>query len=179
MATASAKDGNESSQIISRVFPLSNQTSPFVLLQNNELFRHGPMPIIIDQLPSEQDEEDAFDFECAIVLYNYGVSHGLLAEWAIALNYSPIVHQTQCLRASAMCFFELSHSLLTQIVKESFHEPAMLLGMLLTRSLIQTSLDLGRSAEKYRKEQDRLLVLVRHQHRLFPATAELCVAPAA
>jgi hypothetical protein len=178
MATATAKDANHC-QFVAHVYPLSNQIAPFALLQNDKFFQHGSMPIIIDQQPNEEDEDDAFDLECAIVLYNYGVSHSLLADWAIAVNYIPMVCQVQCLRVSALCFFELSHSLFTQLVKETLQLPAMLLGMLLTRSLIPNCLELGRSPDKYRKEQERLLVLVRHQHRLFPAATELRAAPAA
>lgn len=183
VTVTTAKDDSRRSssncQFAASVRPLSNQSPPFALLNNDLLFRHGPMPIIIDQLPKEEDEDDAFDLECAIVLYNYGVSHSLLAEWAIAVNHTPILCQVSCLRVSALCFFELSHSLLTQLVKESLQFPAMLLGILLTRSLIQSCLDLGRSPDKYRKEQDRLLVLVRCQHRLYHAATELKAAPAA
>jgi hypothetical protein len=179
MATFTAKDANNHSQFVAHVYPLSNQIAPFALLQNDTFFRHGSMPIIIDQQPKEEDEDDAFDLECAIVLYNYGVSHSLMADWVLAMNYTPILCQVPCLRTSALCFFELSHSLFTQLVKETLQLPAMLLGMLLTRSLIPSCLELGRSPDKYRKEQERLLVLVRHQHRLFPAATELRAAPAA
>jgi hypothetical protein len=58
-----------------------SQAPAYSLSQSSEFFDRVPMPIYIEQITMEEgDGKAVLLFECAIVLYNLGLSHSLLAQ---------------------------------------------------------------------------------------------------
>lgn len=151
------------------------------------------MPSFLSSSIQYQQNKMTMAHSNVIVLYNYGLSHNVLAAVnaapqqpheegepaATSIRVSNSLIQTS-MRMSAARILELSERLLSKIITECIFQPSstILLGMLLMRSLIRVFVDLDRPASKYRTTLSRLVAMVQLQHRLFPAADEQCVAPA-
>jgi hypothetical protein len=168
---------------------VSSQTLAYALFEpNDDFFRQVPMPIFIETI--QDDDRNMIvelDLKCAIVLYNYGLSHSLLAS-ASADNESTLFS----LRHSALRCFQLAEAVFVKINeqrnddedKDSEYfdvQETMLLGLLLMRSLVQVNVELDRapSADAYRQALNKSLAFVQQQHRLCPVAHDLHGAPAA
>jgi hypothetical protein len=165
---------------------VSSQTLAYALFEtSDDFFRQVPMPIFIEMMQDDDTDMSAgFDFECATILYNYGLSHSLLA------NASADNESTQfSLRHSALRCFQLAETILVKIDEqcddddmEYFEiQETMLLGALLMRSLVQVNDELNRapSANAYRQALQKSLAFVQQQHRLCPVAHDHHAAPAA
>jgi hypothetical protein len=164
-------------QIVHLVKPLSNAAMAYTIFKDTSLLPFDPMPIFIDLIPVEEEgsEDDAFDIECAILLYNFGLAHRLLATTMTATSESARIRNS--LKQSSFCFLEMARTLLSKI--DEFNQQAVFLHVLLTRALIQSCLDLGRSPDEYRRVFTRLYAIARGKHEFFPLQYESRGAAAA
>lgn len=168
------------------VKPIDSQTLAHELVEkkNGDFFHQVPMPIFIDPTDGLEDEDSTFDFESAIILYNYGLSHSLLA------NRSKDNQTIQnSLRQSSLRVFELAETIIDEMFDnchddsliETCIQETLMFRILLTRSLIQSNLDLNQPApaDVHRNVLKQLLALVEQRHRFCPSANELRIAPTA
>lgn len=172
--------------VMSAVRPVDSQTLPHELVEkkNSDFFQQVHMPVFIDPVEGLEDDDSTYDFESAMILYNYGLSHSLLA------NAS---HENQSiqlsLRQSSFRVFELAETIVDEMFDncqddgcvETCVQETLMFRILLTRSLIQISMDLNQSvsANTHEKVLSELLALVEQRHRFCPAANELRIAPTA
>jgi hypothetical protein len=88
----------------------------YTLLHDKDLSHRILMPIIIDKTTSnmrdevEDDKESMFDFECATVLYNYGLLYSLSSTTANSNQSSE--NNSLMFQQSALCIQELAAAVL-------------------------------------------------------------------
>lgn len=157
--------------------PISNVAMAYTSVKSTSFLPRELSPIFIDLIPLEEEsnDDDAFDIECAIVLYNFGLAHHILAKMMIQSSESARVQSS--LQESAFSFLDLAHALLSKI--NEFNQQAVFLDVLLTRALIRCCHELGRSADEYHRAFTRLYTIVRGQHEFLPLQYESRAAAAA
>lgn len=162
-----------------RINPIWSQKPAHSLLHNNDFFERIPIPIYIEQITMEDGNEMAIlFFECAIILYNLGLSHSLLAE-------DSGIGSVQCaVRESSLRIMEIAETVLANMYEHchsssDYIQETILFNMLLMRGLIQNKLELNQPSGEHCKVLSDLLTYLRHQQRLYPEANELKVASAA
>jgi hypothetical protein len=177
------------------VKPISSQTHhAYTLLQDGVLSHHIPMPIIIDKTSSvrdgeEEEKESTFDFECATILYNYGLLYSISSTIATTTSRSSEINAMTA-RQSALRIQELASTVLSRI-DERYHsqqqqsscypmQERVLLGLLLTHGLIDSYKAMNRTPPKeYYMALSQLKDYLQQQHQFYPAAHELRIAPVA
>lgn len=96
--------------------------------------------IRIDVISDEEQDFETTDINCAILLYNYGVAHGIQA------SQTKGTENKEKLRQACLHVFQLVESLLSQYFDEFTHgiylySKRLLVSLLLTRNLISITCD--------------------------------------
>lgn len=77
------------------VKPLWSQTIVHAIVEDEDFSSKVPMPIVIE--PREDHElEETFDFECALMLYNYGLSLSVKVKFAALVQCKLPFIKTHC-----------------------------------------------------------------------------------
>jgi hypothetical protein len=159
--------------------PIWSQAHAYSCLQSSEFFDQVPMAIYIEQITMEEGNEKAvLFFECAIVLYNLGLSHSLLAEESEGFSFQ------NAIRESSLHVLELAETVLANMYEHclsssNYIHETILFNMLLMRGLIQNKQQLNRASCEHCKVLSDLLSYLRQQRQLYPEANELSVASAA
>jgi hypothetical protein len=148
----------------------------YTLLSNGDFFLDIPIPLFVEVTQNDEEDHGFFNFICATVFYNFGLSQSLLVNNAMTVE---IKNRPQ---GSAFAFFKLCQQLLLFTPKNEKWKHSMLLDMLLMRCLVQNHVgsDLDQSSiEQHRKELNRMIEDVEEHNRFIPAAHELRNASAA
>jgi hypothetical protein len=145
------------------VFVLSNQEDPVVV--HDMIIKHpnSQLCITIDPIDFQQWDQDTFDLDTNVILYNYGVSYTC---FAATIRDSKAQSRVLC---QSLQIFRLKESFLFEFCDNPSGETlvnrtTLLVNMLLTRNLIQVShhLDLPGS-EVYRVVFVELIEVLQEQ----------------
>lgn len=153
-------------------------------------------PMTIDPIDfhesSDQDEED-FGFHSGVILYNYGIAHGAMAQIVVANDNVAANHiARRRIQAKAHRIFQLTKALLSKIDQRTDHNSTarlfefsssrtLLLCTFLTHSLVQSAIqmELPTEYEEYRRSMSGLWHLLSSVHRLLLPIADPTRAAAA
>jgi hypothetical protein len=164
---------NKSGENHALVKPLWSQSIVYSIVVHKDFSSEVPMPVVIEPR-ADHESDETFDFECAFILYNYGISLIVKAKNSRVGLMQATMHQ------NALCIFELAETILAKHDALNIGEEKLLLGVLLMRSLIQIYSELSRSPPKeYIEMLDWMLTSIQLHYQLFPEASELRVAPAA
>jgi hypothetical protein len=171
---SASSSGDSSLPQVYVIRPCSSQTDPYAMICNKNFSHIIPIPILIDQLPIDEYDDDDFDLECAFVLYNFGLSQMVLTNTYLQKSDQSTKRTAQ---QNSLQVLQLGYSLFSKIRGHAMQ--SILLGLLLTRSLIHGSMVLNQSSQKYHQAIQQLLDFVEEHHVFFPAGSDLRGAPAA
>lgn len=162
----------------SLVKPLWSQAIFNELVQNKNFSSNIHLPIVIE--PRDYKLENTFDFDCAVMLYNYGLSMSVKAKYYCS-------KQVQApLQENALRIYELAETILAKLDGQNcdqftkLGEEKMILGVLLMQSIIKIYSELSRTPPvEYYETLNEILASIRLQYQLCPEANKFRSAPAA